>query len=641
MATAGSTQAQLRRKQLPRADAIPVCIGIIHFFCLPACCMGAAAPSCATYGCENSYRPANDCQCNSKCAKFGSCCSDYESTCSRTCSGRCDAGFDADAYCQCTNECSRYENCCQDYTDTCGGAETKNGAQPESTPSTRRSGSSPSYRDPSVREKIHGISYGPSPELVEGKLLPNDDFMSPMAALQWDTWGRGDLEIMRTLGANHVRLYGNDPSQDHGPFLDKAKDLGISAIVGLSDWPYLQMPGNCKETEYDCFQQIYESYKQNLANGFTVDGGEAYHAALKALIVVNEPELKMGSFGDASAFCRSVVSAVDGILQAEKDVGVTNNLIALTVTVSFAKPFGEPGLGQMRTFHDCFMDPSGWPAKYKAKNDVKNAYLSRWVNSLNTFNSPSEIKHLLFDPYPHYFWNSELQIPVFIGEYHYLRDSVYYDLPKMVEFADNHDFFLGLSFFEFSRRYDKSGQDRAKEMKYGMFGLDKNCAIGTMRFFCAWWTGKRVVQSYKVRSLVALDDPGGGDKSIAAGVAHTYGGSVPRHTRAGSCTPIRYSPTAAVTVATEKALVAAGCTDGSWEDAEGIETGGRHSRRWLWVVVGLLGVLVACAGLGTVLFAYGTLSWDDIKEQYDVRTMRFRGMAVDASAFEDSESAAE
>merc|ERR1712151_1059723 len=108
----------------------------------------------------------------------------------------------------------------------------------------------------------------------------------------------------------------------------------------------------------------------------------------------------MGKLGDAAAFYRTEISETDGILQAEKEEGVTNNLIAFTVTVSFAKPFGAPGLGQMTQLRDCFLNPSSYPTNYKPKNDVRTAYLTRWVNSLNTFNSPSDIRRLLLTPYP-------------------------------------------------------------------------------------------------------------------------------------------------------------------------------------------------------------------------------------------------
>jgi len=39
-------------------------------------------PSCKAYGCI-PFKPFNECQCNPECAKFGSCCDDYEDVCER------------------------------------------------------------------------------------------------------------------------------------------------------------------------------------------------------------------------------------------------------------------------------------------------------------------------------------------------------------------------------------------------------------------------------------------------------------------------------------------------------------------------------------------------------------------------------
>ncbi|CAE8709394.1 unnamed protein product [Polarella glacialis] len=94
------------------------------------------------------------------------------------------------------------------------------------------------------RPLLQGVAYGPAP-LKELGTLANDDFMSDAAKAQWSSSGRGDLAIMKALGANAVRLYGNDggPQIRPGGFLDK--------------------------------------------NG-------SYHPALKRITVINEPDLKIG-----------------------------------------------------------------------------------------------------------------------------------------------------------------------------------------------------------------------------------------------------------------------------------------------------------------------------------------------------------
>merc|ERR1719419_239949 len=82
-----------------------------------------------------------------------------------------------------------------------------------------------------------GISYGISPDQGE---VESDDFFNDPAMAQWGCPGRGDLRIMAKMGANMVRLYGNDPRWSHKAFLDEAGKLGLGIIPGISDWPYLQ-----------------------------------------------------------------------------------------------------------------------------------------------------------------------------------------------------------------------------------------------------------------------------------------------------------------------------------------------------------------------------------------------------------------
>merc|ERR1719428_1570038 len=87
-----------------------------------------------------------------------------------------------------------------------------------------------------------------------------DDFMGDGSRFMWGPDGRNDLGIMQKMGANAVRLYGNDPRMDHKGFLDRAHDLGIEVIMGLSDYPYIQMPNNCQSTGFDCFNNITDQY---------------------------------------------------------------------------------------------------------------------------------------------------------------------------------------------------------------------------------------------------------------------------------------------------------------------------------------------------------------------------------------------
>merc|ERR1740121_2419944 len=211
-------------------------------------------------------------------------------------------------------------------------------------------------------EIIKGVSYGPVPlkMSIGASELPADDWFCDEAVPMWGSAGRADLALMQGLGANLVRLYGNNPDTDHTNFLDEAYARGLSVAPGMSDYPfYQQQPGSClRDTDFDCFTQVKPLYSDNLRNGFLTTSS-SYHPALKYMNIINEPDLKMpasatfGGLAEIYQMCRAIISAFDGMLEAEKEAGVTGALINFTATFSFAvctscELFQEkPALAQM------------------------------------------------------------------------------------------------------------------------------------------------------------------------------------------------------------------------------------------------------------------------------------------------------
>ncbi len=130
-----------------------------------------------------------------------------------------------------------------------------------------------------------------------------------------------------------MRLYGNDPEADKRAFLDEAHKEGLEVIMGMSDYPYRQMTGNCQTTKYNCYKQLKEAYAGNLRNGL-LGSNNQYHAAIRKVIVMNEPELKMPNRKSAMKFfVKAMLSAIDGMIDAEKEAGVTGTLPMFTVGV--------------------------------------------------------------------------------------------------------------------------------------------------------------------------------------------------------------------------------------------------------------------------------------------------------------------
>lgn len=369
---------------------------------------------------------------------------------------------------------------------------------PKPCPTMYETFSSPRLLDPSYHP-VKGVSYGPAPVKKPGSPLNNDDFMADITGAMWADWGRGDLQLIKDMGGNTIRMYGNDANTSHRSFLDLAYKKGIDVIAGMSDFGFTQGPDNCLINDWYCFDEAYFFYHKNLLMGFAIDDFKRYHPALKALILANEPDLKVHP---RSLTCRAMASVFDAILQAEKDVGVTGNPIALTITWSFALfPDAQvhpnaPALGQMEEFWKCLQQGTDRPPiNYKPKNDLVKAFRERFVHSFNTANKAEEVARMMLDKYVHSsFWTHELKVPVFIGEYHSVHGDMMRDLSTAISMAKSsrYPFFMGYSFFEFSRSYWKGGP----EMEFGMFGYG-DCPLMDMNY-----TGL----TYTIWNLIPLKD---------------------------------------------------------------------------------------------------------------------------------------
>jgi len=319
---------------------------------------------------------------------------------------------------------------------------------------------------------LKAISYSPVPLKNPGPVLPHDDFMSNETVALWGQQGRGDLRIMKALGANTVRLYGNDPTLDHSDFLSEVEALQLKVIPGISDYPYTQMEKRCQWTDFDCYEQIKENYLGVLRGGFLRGRTATYHSAISAVVLMNEPELKLAGDILPNVFAKAMVSALDAVLDAEREAGVQGPRPSLTVTFSFSvcrfcARFGDvPALGQMWELRNAMRNPMA--VGYQPRNDLWKAYEERFVHSVNTENTAEEFFRLFLGQY-----ELEFRKPVFVGEYHAPNRGadLRSDLRAMIRRSANQSSLLvGFSFFEFQVRYDKGG-GAAGEMGFGMFGL--------------------------------------------------------------------------------------------------------------------------------------------------------------------------
>jgi len=317
--------------------------------------------------------------------------------------------------------------------------------------------------------------------------------------------GRGDLAIIAQLGATSVRVREVDPGMQHKAFLDEAQKQGLTAIVGLSDYPFLRMPGNCAQTQFHCFEQIFSDYSAILRSGF-IDQ-DSYHAALDTIIVAEELDSKFsGAANNPKEFCLAVITAMDAVLEVEKLFGITKNLPLLSASFGFqtCKGCGQynkvPALGQMAELRASFLDPLS--IGYRPRNDLKQVYTDRFVNSFSVEDASAVEIEAFQKLYDKNFAGTQ----VFIADLHLANSASKDDLNNVLKLARNPRSMLrGFSFSEFQLRHDRV--DSSKRSALFKLGSQQ---LGKVHFF-----GQKV-SSWCLSAVNGLPDA----------VAAAFGGSV-------------------------------------------------------------------------------------------------------------------
>lgn len=347
-----------------------------------------------------------------------------------------------------------------------------------STTTTSTTPYSPSPPSPPVPLGIlRGMAYGALPCSDQSPCkgnLPGDDMVQKGYEMQWGTKGRNDLGVIKDLGATTLRLYhsiGGGPANDHGEFLDAAHAAGLDVLPGVET----ELAETCPE--FDCFDTIRKAVNQSFALGFAKEG--SWHPAVQTVIILNEPDFLMYNphCPDKAAWCRvkAVLSALDGLLAAERDAGISPGRVRLTTAWSFAAFDSIDGSCKKCPgyfgFHDVkaiIKDPS--LAKYKPRSSsqaLNEAYQKRWVNVLNVA-APFDYVHKLISPNYGPFGT----MPWFIGEYGaqgLSKAQIENDLKAIDALAATDDPFMGSCMFQFQTAYFKGGS----ELNFGIFSLGK------------------------------------------------------------------------------------------------------------------------------------------------------------------------
>lgn len=279
---------------------------------------------------------------------------------------------------------------------------------------------------------LFGVGYSPVPprraRLVKGHhqdALPLQyDVMAPDASAFWGSDGRGDLEAIKSLGANAVRTYGSNPDLDHRPFLDEARRVGLDVVATLPSDPFLKPKTGCVHKRQNCYAEVKDAYLRSLKSGFLGSSGE-YHPALRTVIIMSEPENVFLPTEAPWLFCKAMLSAFDGVLDAEKEAGLESGpLPDFSVSFSFAEcPWclrsGDvPAVGRMAELASAMRHPSS--VSYRPRNDLWAAYRARFENSFAVNASAGlplegvlpQIGSMLAE-----YERSDFEAPVFISEF--------------------------------------------------------------------------------------------------------------------------------------------------------------------------------------------------------------------------------
>jgi hypothetical protein len=292
-------------------------------------------------------------------------------------------------------------------------------------------------------------------------------------ATQWGPKGRDDLQLMKTMGGNAVRLYhsiGLETEHDHGKFLDRAYELGMHVFVGI----HTQLP--CPD--FDCFEAVKNATTAAFAKGFKK--GKDWHPAVSMLILLNEPDTL--NFGgnpppvcedgkDAECRVRAALSTMDGVLAAEAAAGMSTKL-NMTITWSFDQRDSIDGKVKAAIGYYGFQDmvaATAKPslAKYSPRandSELSTAFDNRWTHSVNTHSPWAFVKEMIDKNYGPF-----QPKPWFLGEFRgdgLNSAQVEADLKAMHSYAQTNPWFLGVNLFRFTENY----QDQLP-YKYGLFTL--------------------------------------------------------------------------------------------------------------------------------------------------------------------------
>lgn len=289
----------------------------------------------------------------------------------------------------------------------------------------------------------------------------------------WGRSGRDDFGVIKRMGANTIRLYhpiGQEdffkaPQPSHRELLDAAHYNGLKVFGAVHQYLH------CTE-EDDCYESWFKAVDEGLKQGFAY--GSKWHPSVWALNMINEVDAAV-PFNDGGRQVKRLISAIDGLLAAEKLNGVQGGGVNLTscFTTAIAEPLGP---GPKSIYHG-FSSMENWirnsslvqyvPRSRASPQDLANEVNKRWIHCINAqIPWKNGLDNMVANKYAAEFFPR----PWILGEMGWNgvhQDVIVEELQMMHDFALAGSGFAGTFFFQFQTAYQKPGS----ELNYGMFGL--------------------------------------------------------------------------------------------------------------------------------------------------------------------------
>jgi len=187
---------------------------------------------------------------------------------------------------------------------------------------------------------------------------------------------RDDLNLFQNMQVQTLRLYEWNYTVSHRVFINDTCAAGLKFQLPISNFVM-----GWQGAPYDV-QNFYRSALREVTQG------NAYRPCVHSIAISNEPFLTVGD--------RSLVNldrAINDILNAEEEAGVTQNLPPITVPVAFADVAGEgPAIYYGRRLNEL-------PAVQRLG--------SRFILSINTTNPADSVKNEFADVYQQPFMITE------------------------------------------------------------------------------------------------------------------------------------------------------------------------------------------------------------------------------------------